>query len=194
MITCGNNLHEHIISLREDVWTNNIYHILLKWLYQVNNVSGHVYIHYLGVSILHLWFPDWNLELFTVWCFIFFLCVSSNPANGEGYSIQHYVIEFVSDLRQVVGFLRVFRFPPPIKLTTTKKLKYFFKVALNTITIVLIPVFFFIIIVFMLLHILSSYHLRFVHNNRTEVQRGLLYKEPLINNDHMYLVCSLQYI
>jgi hypothetical protein len=32
-------------------------------------------------------------------------------------SIQHYVITFVSDLRQVGGFLRVLRFPPPIKLT-----------------------------------------------------------------------------
>jgi hypothetical protein len=27
--------------------------------------------------------------------------VSSNPAYGEVYSIQHYVIKFVSDLRQV---------------------------------------------------------------------------------------------
>ena len=35
------------------------------------------------------------------------------------YSIQHYVIKFVSDLRQVDGFLLVLRFPPPIKLTTT---------------------------------------------------------------------------
>jgi hypothetical protein len=33
------------------------------------------------------------------------------------YSIQHYVIKFVSDLWQVSGFLRVLRFPPPIKLT-----------------------------------------------------------------------------
>jgi hypothetical protein len=33
--------------------------------------------------------------------------------------IQHYVIKFVSDLRQVSGFLQVFRFPPPIKLTAT---------------------------------------------------------------------------
>jgi hypothetical protein len=30
--------------------------------------------------------------------------------------MQHYVIKFVSDLRQVDGFLRVLRFPPPIKL------------------------------------------------------------------------------
>jgi hypothetical protein len=37
------------------------------------------------------------------------------PIHGEVYSIQHYVIKFVSDLRQVGGFLRVLRFPPPIK-------------------------------------------------------------------------------
>ena len=29
------------------------------------------------------------------------------PAHGEVYSIQHYVIKFVSDLQQIVGFLRV---------------------------------------------------------------------------------------
>ena len=32
--------------------------------------------------------------------------VSSNPARGEVYSIQHYVIKFVSALRQVGGFLQ----------------------------------------------------------------------------------------
>jgi hypothetical protein len=37
--------------------------------------------------------------------------------SGEVYSIQHYV--FVSDLRQVGGFLRVLWFPSPIKLTGT---------------------------------------------------------------------------
>ena len=45
--------------------------------------------------------------------------VNSNLVHGEMYSIQHYVIKFVSDLLQVGGFLRVFRFPPPIKLTAT---------------------------------------------------------------------------
>jgi hypothetical protein len=39
--------------------------------------------------------------------------------SGEVYSIQHYVIKFVSDLRQDGGFLRVLRFPPPINLTAT---------------------------------------------------------------------------
>ena len=45
--------------------------------------------------------------------------VSCNTAHGEVYSIQHYVIKFVSDLRQVGGFLWVHRFTPPIKLTTS---------------------------------------------------------------------------
>jgi hypothetical protein len=39
-----------------------------------------------------------------------FPIASSNPAHGEVYLIQHYVIKFVSDLRQVSGFLQVLRF------------------------------------------------------------------------------------
>ena len=35
------------------------------------------------------------------------------------YSIQHYVIKFVSDLRQVGGFPRVLQFPAQIKLIVT---------------------------------------------------------------------------
>jgi hypothetical protein len=41
------------------------------------------------------------------------------PRLGEVYSIQHYVINFISDFRQVGGFLWVLRFPPPIELTAT---------------------------------------------------------------------------
>jgi len=37
----------------------------------------------------------------------------------SGWGVQHYVIKFVSDLRQVSGFLRVLRFQSPIKLTAT---------------------------------------------------------------------------
>ena len=33
--------------------------------------------------------------------------VSSNPVDGDMFSMQHYVIKLVSDLRQVGGFLRV---------------------------------------------------------------------------------------
>ena len=40
--------------------------------------------------------------------------------SGEVYLIQHYVIKFDSDLRQVGGFLWVLWFPPPIKLPQYK--------------------------------------------------------------------------
>jgi hypothetical protein len=43
--------------------------------------------------------------------------VSSNSAHGEVYSIQLYVIKFVSDFQQVGGFIVVLHFPLPIKLT-----------------------------------------------------------------------------
>ena len=45
--------------------------------------------------------------------------VSLNPIHGEVYSLQHYMIKFVSDLRQVGGFLWVLCFPSTIKLTAT---------------------------------------------------------------------------
>ena len=58
--------------------------------------------------------------------------VSSNPAHGEVYSIQYYLIKFVTDLRQAGGFLR---FPPPIKLTATIDItEILLKVILSTIT------------------------------------------------------------
>ena len=39
--------------------------------------------------------------------------------SSEVYSIQRYVITFLSDLRLVDGFLRVLRFSQPTKLTST---------------------------------------------------------------------------
>jgi hypothetical protein len=42
-----------------------------------------------------------------------------NPVHGEVYLIQHYVIKFVSDLRQAGCFLWVLGLPPSIKLTAT---------------------------------------------------------------------------
>jgi hypothetical protein len=57
----------------------------------------------------------------------------NNISAGEVYSIQHYMIKFVSDLRQVGGFLRVLRFPPPIKINRNDIAEMLLKVALNTI-------------------------------------------------------------
>jgi hypothetical protein len=43
--------------------------------------------------------------------------VGVNPAHDDvKYPLKHYVIKFVSGLRQVSGFLQVHLFPPPIKL------------------------------------------------------------------------------
>jgi hypothetical protein len=52
-------------------------------------------------------------------------CCEFESRSGRG--VQHYVIKFVSDLRQVSGFPRVLRFPPPIKLTAMISLKYCWK-------------------------------------------------------------------
>jgi hypothetical protein len=60
-----------------------------------------------------------DLQLYVQSVPITITVVSSNPVHGEVYSIQNYVKKFVSELQQVGGFLRVLRFPPPIKLTAT---------------------------------------------------------------------------
>ena len=44
-------------------------------------------------------------------------CCGFDCRSGRG--VQHYVIKFVSDLRQVGGFFRILRFPPTIKPLAT---------------------------------------------------------------------------
>ena len=46
-------------------------------------------------------------------------CFEFESRSGEVYPIQHYVIKFGSNLREVGGFLRALQFLPPIKLTAT---------------------------------------------------------------------------
>ena len=72
------------------------------------------------VVVIDIFFLVWqlNLQIPIQSVRITTKVVSSNRVHGMVYSIQHYVIKFVSDLWQVCGFLRVLRFPPPIKLTT----------------------------------------------------------------------------
>ena len=69
------------------------------------------------VVVMIAWFLDLQLPMQSVP--ITTNVVRSNLAHGEVYLIQHYVIKFVSDLRQVGGFLLVLRFPQSIKLTAT---------------------------------------------------------------------------
>ena len=49
-------------------------------------------------------------------------CYEFESRSDRG--VEHYVIKLVSDFRQVGGFLRVLRCPPPITLTVTIQLKY----------------------------------------------------------------------
>ena len=60
------------------------------------------------------------------------LCCELKPSSCKVYSIQHYVIKFVSDLRQLGGFHQVLLFPSPNK-THHDITEIFLKVALNTI-------------------------------------------------------------
>jgi len=61
--------------------------------------------------------------------------LSSNSAHGEVYLIQRYVIKFVSDLRQVGGFLRVLWVSSTNKTERHDITEILLKVALNTITL-----------------------------------------------------------
>ena len=78
--------------------------------------------------------PSWS---YGSWIYNYLsVSVTTNivSSSGEVYSIQHYVLKFVSDLRQVGGFLLVLQFSPPI--TDWHDISWIFlKVALNTITI-----------------------------------------------------------
>ena len=64
---------------------------------------------FLGAAIVIVWQLDLQLQVQSVP--VTTKVVSSNPVHGEVYLIQHYVIKFVSDLRQVGDFLQ---FPRPI--------------------------------------------------------------------------------
>jgi hypothetical protein len=64
--------------------------------------------------VMFVWYLDLQLPLPSVP--ITTKIVNSNLVHGEVYSIQHYVLKFACDLKQVGGFLR---FPLPIELTAS---------------------------------------------------------------------------
>ena len=101
------------------LWIRQIIFILDSYI--SINISYFYDMHLLilsgAVVVVIVWWLDLQLPMQSVP--ITTNVVTSNPADDEVYSIQHYAITFVSDLWQVHGFLRVLRLPPPIKLTTT---------------------------------------------------------------------------
>ena len=88
---------------------NTILHML--WCAVNNSFSKRGTVVAIDVWLLDLQLPIQSVPITTK-------VVSLNPVHGEVYLIQHYVIKFVSDLRQISGFLWGLQFPPPIKLIT----------------------------------------------------------------------------
>jgi len=88
-------------------------------VYRTTVESHYVKIGWVKISDESKWFPGPVSNYFKVNCFYSFF-LEFKP-RGKVYSIQHYVITFYSDLLQIVGFPRVLRFLPSIKLTVTSK-------------------------------------------------------------------------
>ena len=84
--------------------------------------SGAVVAVIVWLLVLHIELPICHISTYHHWCCEF--------ESQSGRGVQHYMIKFVSDLRQVNGFLQVLRFPPPIKLTI-KPTNYLFEIKFN---------------------------------------------------------------
>jgi len=78
-------LHDHIISLREDIWSHNTSLIssfyVLKYLYKAIELSGHVFV--LEVSILRLatFFKLYFGNVQTVWYRYLFLSFNASEVG-----------------------------------------------------------------------------------------------------------------
>ena len=75
-----------------------------------------------AVFRFYLRIPDWNKgcrDHMVVGFTTTYAISAYHEYSCEVYSIQYYVIKFVSDLKHVSGFLWVLQFPTPIKLTVT---------------------------------------------------------------------------
>jgi hypothetical protein len=95
--------------------------IVFHYLFCINKINVFSFlISYLFVSSVCVRKDDHVRDCmvvgFTTTCAITTKVVSSKSFMADVYLIQQYEIKFVSDLRQVGGFLW---FPPPIKLTAT---------------------------------------------------------------------------
>jgi hypothetical protein len=122
-------------EMSQDMWSRNKYNcspcngdMIFHKTYKEKSVQFTIFEHYKLYSHLHfnwigafvvmiVWYLDLQLPMQSMP--ITTKAVSWNPVHGMVYSMQHYLIKFVSDFQQFGGFLWVLRFPPPIKLTTT---------------------------------------------------------------------------
>jgi len=80
--------------------------MIIKIYFLIKKIHYILILHQGAVVVMIVWKLDLQLHLHSVHI--------TTKIHGEVYSIQHYVIHFVSDLQHVGGFLRVLWFPPPI--------------------------------------------------------------------------------
>jgi hypothetical protein len=88
-------------------------------------------------TILRWSYGNWIYNYLCNQCPITTKVVSLNAAHGQVYSIQHYVIKFVSDLRQVGDFFWVLPVSSTNKIDRYDITEILLKVALKTITLIL---------------------------------------------------------
>jgi hypothetical protein len=123
---------------KSDVWT-----VKLELWQNFRNLSNH-HDKDNPTNVIRCWYisrrgHDPMVVGFTTTCVISTLylspliVVSLNPVHGEVYSIQHYVIIFVSDFRLVSGFPRVQFFSSTNKTDCHNITEILLKVTLNTI-------------------------------------------------------------
>ena len=110
-------------------------HTIAHWLYYVSLLRHYCYefmsailkVLLKSLCLLQCFRGRRGRDRMVVGCITNYLCnqclspltLRVQTVCGEVYSVKHYVIKFVSDLRQVGGFIRILRFPPTIKLTAT---------------------------------------------------------------------------
>jgi hypothetical protein len=114
------NSKNHPMIIHIQFWFNHLV-VSGKIIYYLAIKS---FVRTLPCGVSHLEFPICTTKFYIWSCIkeysfnVWNQCLSplSEFKSRWGRSVQHYVIKFVSDLRQVGGFLR---FTPPIKLTAT---------------------------------------------------------------------------
>ena len=108
------------LSLKRERARKQINETFLHENFKNDNMKSNIFIHINLNSfvIRDCRGGDRMVVGFTTNCTISDYSRELEPGHGEVYLIQHYVIKFVSDLRQVGDFLWIPRFPPPMKLTS----------------------------------------------------------------------------
>jgi len=87
-------------ACKSDFHSFQICFIAIRKWFHLYNFFGQLVFKYNGLRFHYFYFtPRAAHELYMSLCRLFTV-----PRSGEVYSIQHYVIKFVSDLRQVGGF------------------------------------------------------------------------------------------